>query len=360
MVQSYRLAGGTLAAAGLIVGALAEFNYRRLPLAGSRTGTDRGKVSVIIPARNEERRICPLLTSLRDLDYVNYEVVVVNDCSDDSTADLARQLGAEVISVDSLPEGWTGKNYACWLGAFHTSGEWLLFTDADTVHHPHSLSTAVAEAKSRNLGLVSFLCRQQCITFWERLLLPYAYALYFVGRLRINASTRSAVANGQYILISRAAYEIIGGHQAVRGSVIDDVALAQQALKCHVPAMLFRGEHLVDVRMYEGLVPLWEGLSKNAVYFLAASPLFGALTVAASLVFGASIRRVVGPRSSVERATVYAAPAIALLPWIRRFGVPDHYAMLYPLGAVMFQLIAFDSIRRSWLHHGVQWKGRSY
>jgi cellulose synthase/poly-beta-1,6-N-acetylglucosamine synthase-like glycosyltransferase len=360
MGRSYRLSGWALVTATALTGLLAELNYRRVSAAPASDPIDAGKVTVVVPARDEEHRIPRLLQSLQCLDYVNNEVVVVDDASHDGTGRVARHLGATVVTVDTLPQGWTGKAHACWLGASRSTGEWLLFTDADTIHSPRSLSAAVSAAVASESGMVSFLCRQQCESLWERLVLPYAYALYFAGRLRINTSRRTAVANGQYILMRRAEYERIGGHRAIRASVIDDVALAQRAHACGVRVLLMRGEPWVAVRMYDGLASLSEGLSKNAVSFLAASPAFGVLTVAATLIFAGSVPGAVKAASFRQGMAAYAVPAIALLPWMRRFGVPVMYAWLHPLAAFMFQLIALDSLRRTAFRRGVQWKGRRY
>src|SRR5579872_4634983 len=201
MGHGYRLAGRPLIVATAVAGVMAEFNYRRLPVARADDSLDAGKVTVVVPARNEEHRLPRLLQSLQQLDYVNFEVVVVDDASTDGTSQIAETSGATVVKIDYLPEGWTGKAHACWQGAVHSSGEWLLFTDADTVHSPRSLSVALSAAVTSESGMVSLLCRQECESIWERLVLPYAYALYFAGRLWVNSSKRSAVANGQYILI---------------------------------------------------------------------------------------------------------------------------------------------------------------
>jgi cellulose synthase/poly-beta-1,6-N-acetylglucosamine synthase-like glycosyltransferase len=360
MGHGNRLGGWPLVAASAAVGILAETNYRRVPIAPPCDQVEAGRVTIVVPARNEGHRLSALLRSLRLLDYVNREVVVVDDASSDDTARIAAGLGATVVQVDCLPNGWTGKSHACWLGASRSSSEWLLFTDADTVHSPRSLSVALSAAVTTESGMISLLCRQHCASLWERLILPYVYALYFAGRLRINTTKQTAVANGQYILIRRPDYDRIGGHRAIRGSVIDDVALAQRARDRGVRVLLFRGERWVSVRMYDGLSSLAEGLSKNAVFFLTASPVFGALTVAASLVFGATVFGAAKAPTFRQRCAVYAVPVIALLPWMRRFGVPMRYACLYPLTAGMFQLIALDSMRRSLFRGGVQWKGRSY
>lgn len=360
MGHGYRLGVWPLVGAAAATGLLAERNYRRLPTAPAHEPMEAGKVTVVVPARNEELRIPALLRSLRQLDYVNIDIIVVDDASTDGTARVAEELGARVVRIDRLPEGWTGKSHACWQGAVQSSGEWLLFTDADTIHSPRSLSVALAAAITSDSDMLSLLCRQQCQSLWERLVLPYAYALYFAGRLWVNKSRESAVANGQYILVRRSEYDRIGGHHAIRASVIDDVALAQRAHECGVRVVLMRGEQWVSVRMYDGLAPLAEGLSKNAVSFLAASPKFGAITVAASLCFGAALPGAARAPGMQRKLAVYTVPALSLLPWLRRFGVPMFYAFLYPAAAAMFQLIALDSMRRTFSRRGVQWKGRRY
>ncbi len=341
-------------------GLLAERNYRRLPVVSPGGSASEPSVSIIIPARDEARRISPLLDSLTALHYSNYEVILVDDDSSDETAALARAAGARVIHVERLPAGWTGKSYACRQGANATTGEWLLFTDADTIHKPASLSTALALAEKEGADLVSFLCRQQCVTFWERLLLPYAYALYFVGRANINTTTRSAVANGQYLLVKRAAYERFGGHDAVRTSLVEDVALAQRARRSGMRVVLADGASLVDVRMYDGLASLWEGFTKNSFRFVVAAPVSGAMTVLASTIYASALPRAMRSRSAGQGAALYTLPALYLMPWCRRFGVPIVFSFLYPLAALIFGLISLDSIRRSVRPGATVWKDRRY
>ena len=360
MGYSFRLSARALTWGVLSAGVLAEVNYRRLPRAATGKHASAGKVSIVIPARDEERRLGPLLRSLQQLEYGEVEILVVDDGSTDGTARLARELGAKVLTVSNLPPGWTGKSHACWLGAGCTTGEWILFTDADTVHGPRSLSSAVWEAETRRAGLVSLLCRQRCESFWERVLLPYAYALYFAGRIQNSTSVRSAVANGQYVLIRRSEYERSGGHYAVRNSVVEDVALAQHARASGTTVVLLRGEDFVDVRMYDGLTALWEGLSKNAARFMTVAPLSGAVTVGASLAFVGATLRARTADSRAERFALLASPCVALLPWTLRFGVPVRYVLLFPFSVGTFQAIALDSIRRSLQHRGVVWKGRRY
>jgi hypothetical protein len=203
------------------------------------------------------------------------------------------------------------------------------------------------------------LPRQACGTFWERLLLPYAYALYFVGAVAINRPGRPAVANGQYMLFRRPTYERVGGHGAVRSSLIEDVTLARLVQGNGERVGLARAEDALQVRMYAGLPALWEGFAKNAVRFVAVSPGTGLLTVLAGLLFGSAIPGSIRASNWAVRVGLMTVPTVGLLPWLRRYGVPPYYALLFPLAAAVFQLLALDSIRRTLLG-GTSWKGRRY
>lgn len=344
-----------------IVGWLAAHNYRKLPelrrTPGPRTG--HGRVTIVVPARNEAGRLPALLRSLAGLSYRDTEVIVVDDGSEDATRELARESHVRVVHVPQPPPGWTGKNYACQVGADAGSGEWLLFTDADTIHGPDSLDLALGLAANRNAGLVSLLPRQRCETFWERLLLPYSYALYFAGAYRVNQPGGPAIANGQYLLFRREAYMQVGGHAAVRASVIEDVSLARLA-SCHgSPVILARAEQDVEVRMYENLSSLWEGLSKNAFRFVSVSPQTGIPTILASLAIGSALPVAVPRQPLLVRVGLFVAPAVALIPWVRRFGAPGYFALLHPLAALTFQILALDSIYRT-VSGRARWKGRTY
>ncbi len=338
----------------------AEFNYRALPQARGISSREDEEVSIIIPARNEAHRLPALLRSLAALRYPNYQVIVVDDASSDGTGDLARASGARVITLVGPPPGWTGKAYACARGAEVADGAWLLFTDADTVHQPGSLHVALAVAQNEQVDLVSFLARQDCIGFWERVVLPYAYFLYFVGAFRLNGTPRGAIANGQYILMRRESYLACGGHSAVRASLIEDIALARQAASLGVRASLARGEQQVSVRMYDSLGGLWEGFAKNAFGFVRVSPLRGVCTAVGGIACGMALPAAWRASSTPLRLALLCTPLWAVARWQQRFGVSPLMAALYPLAATVFQLIALDSTRRALTGAGATWKGRQY
>jgi chlorobactene glucosyltransferase len=155
----------------------------RLPTTASHA-TSWPRVSIVVPARDEERHLAPLLASLRSLDYPDYEILVVDDNSADATASIAAAAGVRVQSGAPLPAGWAGKAFACHQGVAATDGEWILFTDADTVHASTSLRAAIAYARREDLDVLSLVPGQQCATFFERLLLPLAFSVVFAGSSR--------------------------------------------------------------------------------------------------------------------------------------------------------------------------------
>jgi chlorobactene glucosyltransferase len=343
-----------------ICGWVASRHYHALPLLADQSGPVEGAVSIVIPARDEADRVPTLLESLAVLEYPAYEVVVVDDGSSDRTGEIAMEMGARVIRIAHLPAGWTGKAYACQTGADATQGRWLLFTDADTIHAPQSLRFAVSAAIETDSALVSLLARQSCRSFWEQLLLPYAYALYFVGARHVNTPGGPAVANGQYMLFRRDDYNRAGGHSAIRGSIIEDIDMARLLASRGHRVTLFRGEKYVSVRMYPRLAALWEGFAKNAFRFAQVSPMTGVPTAVGGLIFLAGASQLVRRHRWSSRLALLLAPAAALRPWYARFGVPPIMACLTPLAAITFQLIALDSVRRALLPSGATWKGRRY
>jgi hypothetical protein len=225
------------------------------------------KVSVVIPARNEEACLGTCLRSLVAQAEVSFEIIVVDDASVDRTREVAESFaGVEVVSAEPLLPGWSGKNNALRVGFEHARGEWLLFTDADTVHLPGSLARAVAEAEEHAVALLSYSPEQQVGSFWEKAVMPVIFAeLAACYRPSAVSDPRSAsaAANGQYLLIFRPAYEALGGQAAVASSLLEDVALARR-LKSSGGKVRFRyGADAVRTRMYRSFAHLSEGWTKN-------------------------------------------------------------------------------------------------
>jgi chlorobactene glucosyltransferase len=244
---------------------------------GLSKGASGPLLTVIVPARNEAHNIRRVLESLAASEYPAFEIIVVDDRSRDGTAELARSVDPgrarrlEVVDGDPLPAGWLGKPWACWQGYLRARGDLLLFTDADTVHGPRLLGRAVAgllgEEDAPALTLVG---RQLAETFWERLVQPQIL-LTLVARFpdpsrRLPPDRwRSAIANGQYILFRRDAYEALGGHRRVRGAVVEDMRLAQLVVESGSRMLARRAEDGLATRMYRSLDELVAGWSKNLV-----------------------------------------------------------------------------------------------
>jgi chlorobactene glucosyltransferase len=338
--------------------------YSRLPLLNVEAelppgSSDSPTLTVVVPARNEAHRIAPLLDSLAALSYPNYSVIVVDDQSTDATASLAKAAGFEVLRLDYLPEGWTGKNWACWNGARSSSGEWILFVDADIRLAPRSVMCAIRHASGEAAGLLSTFLQQECVTFWERLLLPIAFCLYFAGTRAssVNTSPTKALANGQFLLVRRKEYFDVGGHSSIRDSVIDDVALARRFRTSGIRVLMTRGESVGSVRMYRNLSELRSGFSKNAFQFTQVDPVSGSRTVVGTLVCLAMAARLIRRSNRRQLLALLAVNATLIVPWFRAFGVPLRYAFLHPIGALTFQAIALEGIVRT-LTGTVNWKNR--
>src|SRR5438270_5475690 len=192
--------------------------------------SDSPMVSVIVPARNEEASLAACLDSLTSQDGVVFEIIVVDDASADRTRQIARSFPkVHVIDAPPLPSRWTGKNNALAAGAKTARGQWLLFTDADTVHRPGSLARSLAEAEQHGAALLSYSPEQEVHGFWENAVMPVIFAelarTYRPSRV-CDPASRAAAANGQYLLITRQAYDAVGRHSAVATSLVEDVVLA--------------------------------------------------------------------------------------------------------------------------------------
>src|SRR5579884_103184 len=241
-------------------------------------------VSVIVPARNEEVCLGSCLESLVAQTGIDYEIIVVDDGSTDRTAEIAQSFATArgaaglqtrpevtVIPAPSLPENWTGKNNAMAAGARIAKGKWLLFTDADTVHKPGSLARAVAEAEEHGAALLSYSPEQEVRAFWEKAVMPVIFAelaaTYPPSKVS-DPSSPIAAANGQYLLISRETYDVVGGYTKIASDLLEDVAMAR-LLKSSGRKIFFRyGGDAVKTRMYRSWPQMKEGWTKNlAVLF---------------------------------------------------------------------------------------------
>ena len=357
---------------------LPRLAHLRPNLSDSPTGSE-GLVSVIIPARNESAVIETVVTSVLASAYQPIEVVVVDDRSTDDTAARVAELArrdprVRLLPGRELPPGWYGKPWACLQGYQAARGELLLFTDADTRHAPELLGRAVGALRESRADLLTIAPQQRCETFWERIVMPQIWLLlgirYHPDRVNRSRRLRDVIANGQFILMPRSSYEAVGTHEAVRGEVAEDLALAQAVVRRGGHLHFAFAERLMETRMYHGLGPLIEGWSKNI--FLggrrsfpeepvrrALVPLILALAFGFWLAPPAAV--LLGAMAGGAAPAAVAAAVLGALFWcLICFGmrIPPAYGLGYPLGAAMALYIAMRSTLRG--RRRVEWRGRTY
>jgi len=348
---------------------------------GSIEGAELPQVSVIIPARNEEINIGACVASIVMSEYPSYEVIVVDDQSQDGTAEIVRGLEngnaqeIRLIAGEPLPEGWFGKPWACSQGAASAKGDLLLFTDADTVHAPDLLGQSVLELAGSEGDVLTIIGRQIMGTFWERLLQPqffFLLAMRFpgVGDEKKPHQWRHAIANGQYLLFKREVYDALGGHEAVAGEVVEDLRVAQLLVQGGWNLVLRSGAGL-KTRMYRSLGDLVEGWSKNvATAVLQTTPgWLLPVMLPLSLLVGWGLWLV--PPMVLAWALATGSTGIPLqwgaivtglgvVVWgrtTRIMGENPGYGFLFPLGSLLGGYIFV----LSWLRGSrIKWKGRTY
>jgi len=340
------------------------------------TATAKPAVSVVVPARNEEAGLAECLQSLlaqhnASLNNLAFEIIVVDDHSSDRTREIADSFAGNrlrVIDAGPIPAGWTGKNNAVITGARAARGEWLLFTDADTVHLPGSLARSIAEAKRQGAAMLSYSPEQIVKTFWEKAVMPVIFAelaATFRPSQVSNPKSSAAAANGQYILIAREAYDSVGGHSAVATSLLEDVALAR-AVKQSGRKIFFRyGADAVRTRMYRNFTQLLEGWTKNLA-LLFASP--GRLAVLRAIEFALLVATmsiaILGGMQGRWRLVLIAAFLFMViyavfLKRIHRAHFSWDANVLALFGLPLFSYLLLRSARTH-ANGQVSWKGRTY
>jgi glycosyltransferase involved in cell wall biosynthesis len=335
------------------------------------------KLSVIIPARNEEDCIGDCLRSLVAQSEAgwqlgrDWEIIVVDDNSSDRTHEIAAGVSdVTLLYAPALEKGWTGKANACWAGAEAASGEWLLFTDADTVHQPRHVSLAVVEAERHNVAMLSYSPRQIVSGVAQRALMPLVFselAVTYPPAKVSDPETHLAAANGQFLLVRRDVYIRIGGHEAVKDAVLEDVELAN-IIKRRKLGLRFRyAPDAVSTRMYRRFGAMFEGWTKNLA-LLFGNPL--ALAAWRLLDLGLLIGLPLLAWFFWEQDAQLVIIGALLLLWLRnlwRFyrrvaksNFPFVDCLISPLALPLFAALLY----RSWFVHTVTkrvaWKGRDY
>jgi chlorobactene glucosyltransferase len=347
--------------------------------------SERPFISIIIPVRNEEDNIEHCVSSLLKQSYPTdrYEILVVDDSSTDETVSIVRGLMAvhpavRLAEAGDLPEGWTGKNNACRVGAELATGDWYCFVDADISAEKQLLTTTIAHAHANELDVMSVNPFQELHSFSERAFLPAVFVSISatMNFSKVNDPSRpEAVANGQFMLFRRTAYEKIEGHLAVRQEVMEDLAFARLVKNSGLRFYWTFGDGLIRTRMYKDLWQIWHGFSKNLADILGIKTVIGSIgTLAKSLLLGWApivlplfvFLNLCGEQGlGVETLACVLSVVSALGLWIlcvmiaRALEIPFAYAFFFPAGFTLHGLLAVNS---AWKRKKGRrkWKGREY
>ena len=247
--------------------------------AAAASGAESERITAIVPARDEDRTIETCVRSLARQAEIA-EILVVNDHSTDLTAQIVQGLANEIHKVQLLqareiPAGWLGKNNAVWEGAKHATSRWLLFTDADAELLDGAAARALEITEQTGAVLVSFSPEQVTKTWYEKALIPFVYirlATYFSYDAVNAPESKTAAANGQFLMIREDVYDQIGGHESVAGDVLEDVALAKRVKAARYRVWFGSGAGAVRARMYRSFDEMWDGWKKN-LYLLVGGTL---------------------------------------------------------------------------------------
>lgn len=347
-----------------------KLNYKQLP------ANKLPFISVLIPARNEERSIRKCVESLLMQDYKDFEVIVLNDNSEDKTLEILKEMQVNhpklhVINGKVLEDGWTGKNFACHQLYSQSKGEYVLFSDADTVHFNNSLRNAVTRAVNRNADLYSLIPSMTLETFAEKFIMPGIHftsftllPYYLAENLK---SPAFAMGLGPFMLFKRDAYEKIGGHESVKSQIVEDVALAKSIKKHGLKVVVNKGLDILSCRMYHSFSEIWEGFSKNIFPGMNYNSflLFTVFTVYLLLFFvpfvGLAIS-VVAANELLMYNFLYQSVLVLLMRVLinTSFKLGHVSTLLHPVGIFIISMIGFNSWRWNKLGKGSVWKGRTY
>jgi len=345
------------------------------------TGTDPAplRLSVIIPARNEARSLPACLDSLVSQSERGFalgqqwELIVIDDDSTDATADIARKTaaghpGVTVLQAPPLDVsdrgGFTGKNNACWAGAQASRGQWLLFTDADTIHEPGDLSRALHEAEKYKSALLSYSPRQIVTGFAQRTMMPLVFselASVYPPKQVSDPASPLAAANGQFLLIRRNVYFDIGGHRMISSQILEDVALARNVKRANHSIRFRYAPEALATRMYSTTAEMIAGWTKNLALLFPRPLLLAAMRLLQFLLFF-----LLPPMALLLPKLVFWQRGAILLVWLRAtWGFYNRVARAhFPLAETALSILGVPLFAwlliRSATNKTVAWKGRTY
>jgi chlorobactene glucosyltransferase len=360
-------------------------SFRQSPMLESLDRTSIGRfpqVSVILPARNEDRYIARCLDSLLGQDYPNFEIIAINDSSTDRTGEIIKAYAAKdshIIHIDATPkpEGWTGKNWACYQGYLHARGELLMFTDADSKHLHSAMSLAVGHLVSQNLDAVTAVPRLICNDFWTKMTLP-VLATFLHTRfspIRVNdPNTKTGYFFGSFFLITRSTYEAVGTHEGVKEELVEDGALGGKVKASKFRMKMLRGENQIDAVWARDLPTLWQGLRRfmipvyyhdkvdaylmvTAVFFILFAPFVSLpYLLVASFVGNLSFPILIGLQVSTIALIMITIAAQCRLAIFEN----PLYAFAAPLSGALVSFSFISAIVDAKKKGAVSWRDRKY
>lgn len=333
-----------------------------------RKGAAQGRVSALIPARNEEANIAACIESILAQGPIVSEVIVYDDHSTDRTAAVVADCGAtdprvRLAETSHLPEGWCGKNFACDRLAAASSGDWLLFVDADTRLMPGAAESLVREMTARRLGMLSLWPGLEMASFWEKTLMPLlnftVFSIFPAPFSLLFYWPSLAIAHGACIMFSAGSYRRIGGHDAVRDQIFEDVRLAQLWRAKGARGLCLDGQLDARVRMYSSFGEIWRGFQKNFFPAFRNEISFWAF-MAFHIFFFLSPFLMATARPSKQALAACATVLLTRIVLALKFRHPLWSILLHPLAEAVLIAIGLSSWWRCKSGQGVSWKGREY
>ncbi|HXH37537.1 MAG TPA: glycosyltransferase [Thermoanaerobaculia bacterium] len=324
-------------------------------------------VSVVIPARDEARIIGRTVRAFLAQTYPKLEVIVVNDRSSDGTGEIIRGIGDERLTIldgEEPPSGWLGKPWALYQGSRLARGELLLFADADVVYAPAAVQAAVAHLELRHPALLSLLPYFEMRGFGENAAMPMlAMTCFTFMPTWISNRTRFAslaIGGGTGNLIVREVYEASGGHEALKDSVVDDIALARQVRRSGWATETVRADDMVALRMYHGLAEVVEGFTKNAFAVLGRNYVAGLLFAAGCVLFHILPYGLALAGDRISMATIVLISVTRLLLFRSLRYRLDNALLLHPVMVTIWLWIFVRSIWLTGIRRRLLWRGRAY
>ena len=339
------------------------------------------KVSIILPARNEEGFIGKCLDSLIKQDYPNYEIIVVNDSSEDSTGKIISEYAKKnskiiPVTAKAKPDGWMGKNWACMEGYQKATGELLLFTDADTKHSENVISLAVAQLFSFNLDALSAIPKMVTFDFWTNITLPMISTFLHTRFSALNVNNPSKKTGyffGSFFIMKKETYEKVGMHEGVKQEIIEDGALGKKVKESGYKIRMVRGDHLIDAVWARDKGTLWNALKRLMVPLYLqngkiAVGIFFAVLFLLFIPFPILATSIVLPSENISAKILLIASAIssiliytgAIIEVKMGLGLRTIYALFAPLGSLTVVLGFLSGLIQAKGTSAITWRGRSY